>query len=235
MARTIRCLVAALALILLPTGAQAGDFFTGFLIDDEAQYFTYLGVRTPLNFLKQDGFNPFVQLFAAGFGYDFKSNGQLLNANSQFVVPSIGVKTDLGSWNIAGLVGPQLRRKEEENLLTGASDTTEEVGVFVQGEGFHWREEGNLHAIFSYGDLDEFFWGRLRGKLRVYKPEKGCCVTFLGWDVEGMGNDDFQAARTGPVVEVPIGPVFGLVRGGYQYSSTFRSGAYTGLEVYFAF
>lgn len=233
MAGIALCFVAALVVVLLPSGGQAGDAFTGFQIDNEEQYFTYLGLRTPLT-LNQSDLQPFVQFFAAGQGYSFKTNGQVRDARVQFLVPSVGLKTDVGSWSLAGLVGPQVRRKEEE-LVTGGTTTQHEAGVFLQGEAFQWQERGSLHGIISYGDLDQFFWGRLRGKLRVHRPDQGCCTIYIGWDLAGMGNDDVHAVRAGPLVEVPVGQIFWLVKAGYRYDSTFRSGAYTGLEIYLPF
>ena len=50
-----------------------------------------------------------------------------------------------------------------------------------------------------------------------------------------MGNADFRALQTGPVIEVPISKVFLLAKGGYQYSTSFHSGGYGGIEVYFPF
>jgi hypothetical protein len=50
-----------------------------------------------------------------------------------------------------------------------------------------------------------------------------------------MGNADFRAIMTGPVVEVQVGKVFLLARGGYQNSNSFNSGTYGGFEIYFPF
>jgi len=40
---------------------------------------------------------------------------------------------------------------------------------------------------------------------------------------------------TGPVVEVQVGTVFLLVRGGYQHNTTFHVGSYGGLDIYYPF
>jgi len=50
-----------------------------------------------------------------------------------------------------------------------------------------------------------------------------------------MQNDDFRAVQSGPLVEVPIGKVFLLAKTGYQYSSSFHTGVYGGVEIYFPF
>ncbi len=233
MARFALLLLAALILTVLPAPSEAGDVFTGFQIDNKSQYFGYLGVRTPL-LQTSGGPDLFIQAMTAGLGYSFKSNGRLLDANVQFVVPSLGITQTVGGWAFSALAGPQLRRIEEERLNAGAS-INHQIGAYGQVEAFYWHEKGSLHAIGSYADLDNFFWSRLRGKLLAYKSQKGCCTAYAGWDVVGMGNADFRAVQTGPLVEVPIGKVFLLVRGGYQNSTSFHSGTYGGVEVYFSF
>ena len=233
MARFTFFLLAVLILISQPATSRAGDVFTGFQIDNKSQYFGYLGVRTPL--LRTSGESDlFVQAMTAGLGYSFKTNGQLLDANVQFIVPSLGITKTLGGWALSALAGPQLRRIEEQRL-NASSTTTYQAGFYGQLEAFYWHEKWNLHAIGSYADLDNFFWGRLRGKGLAYKPEESCCATYVGWDVTGMGNADFRAVMTGPVVEVQAGKVSLLARGGYQNSNSFNSGTYGGVEIYFPF
>ena len=225
--------LASCAMSLLPVSSHAGDVFTGFQIDNHSQYFGYLGVRTPL-LQTAGGPDLFVQAMAAGLGYSFKTNGQLLDANVQFIVPSLGITQRFGGWTLSALAGPQLRRIEEQRLNTNAS-IEHQIGAFGQVEALYWHEKGSFHAIGSYADLDNFFWGRLRGKLLAHKSDKGCCTTYVGWDIAAMGNADFRAVQTGPLVEIPIGKVFFLVKGGYQNSNSFHSGAYGGFEIYFPF
>ena len=233
MARLTRLLLAACILTCLPLVSEAGDVFTGFQIDNKSQYFGYLGVRTP--FLQtSEGSHLFVQAMNAGYGYSFKSNGQLLDANVQFIVPSLGITKMLGGWALSALAGPQLRRIEQQR--PNASNTIAyEAGVYGQLEAFYWHEKWNLMAIGSYADLDNLFWSRLRGKVLAYKPEKSCCATYVGWDVTGLGNADFRAFLTGPVSEVQIGNIFVLARSGYQHSTSFHNGFYGGFEIYFPF
>jgi Cellulose biosynthesis protein BcsS len=232
MRRTIFVL-AACALVLAPVSSRAGDAFTGFQIDNHNQYFGYLGVRTPL--LKTAG-GPdfFVQAMTAGLGYSFKSGNRILDANVQFIVPSLGISQTFGGWTLSALAGPQLRRIEEQRV-NASSTINYQAGAYGQVEAFYWHDKWNLHAIGSYADLDNFFWSRLRAKALVYKPEKSCCATYVGWDVTGMGNADFKAILTGPVAEIQVGKVFLLARGGYQNSSSFHSGTYGGFEIYFPF
>ena len=233
MARFTFFLLAVLILISQPATSRAGDVFTGFQIDNKSQYFGYLGVRTPL-LRTSGGSDLFVQAMTAGLGYSFKTNGQLLDANVQFIVPSLGITKTLGGWALSALAGPQLRRIEEQRL-NASSTIASQAGVYGQLEAFYWHEKWNLHAMGSYADLDNLFWSRLRGKGLAYKPEKSCCATYVGWDVTGMGNADFRAVMTGPVVEVQVSKVFVLARGGYQNSTSFNSGTYGGVDIYFPF
>lgn len=233
MARLTLCLLAALILISGPAASQAGDVFTGFQIDNKSQYIGYLGVRAPL-LQMSGGTNLFLQVMTAGLGYSSKVNGQLLDSNVQFVVPSLGISQTVGGWTLSALAGPQLRRIEQERFNTNSS-IDHQTGAYGQLEAFYWHEKGSFHAIASYADLDNFFWGRLRGKLLAYAADKGCCKTYVGWDVAAMGNADFKAVQTGPLVEVPVGKVFLLAKGGYQNSSSFHSGVYGGIEIYVPF
>jgi hypothetical protein len=233
MARFTRLLLAACILTCLPLVSEAGDVFTGFQIDNKSQYFGYLGVRIPI--LRDSAVSGlFVQAISSGLGYNFKTNGQLLDANIQSIVPSLGIAKTLGSWTLSTLAGPQLRRIEEQRLNAG-NTVNYQAGLYAQLEALYWQEKWNLHAIGSYADLDNFFWSRLRGKVLAYKPEKSCCATYVGWDVTGMGNADFRAVMTGPVGEIQFGNLFVLARGGYQNNTTFHSGAYGGFEIYFPF
>lgn len=225
--------VLLIASVILADQARAGDLFTGYQNDNKGQYFAYLGVRTP--FMKEhNGFQPFFQVFGAGLGYSFKDTGQELDARHQFVTPSLGVKYTVGSWAWIAMAGPQVRWQQEE---TRAGRTTHRnpVGVFVQVETFHWQEEGSFHAIGSYADIDRFFFGRLRKTFLVHKSEETCCSTYLGWDLAGMGNTDFYAVQTGPLIQVPIERFYITVKGGYQYTRVFQSGGYGGVELYVPF
>ena len=160
MMRRIIFAFAACSCLLLPVSSRAGDVFSGFQIDNHNQYFGYLGVRTPL--LKTSG-GPdlFVQAMTAGLGYVTKVNGQSLDTNIQFIVPSLGITQTFGGWTLSALAGPQLRRLEEQRL--NMNNTTKyQAGAYVQGEAFYWHEKWNLHVIGSYADLDNFFWSRAR-------------------------------------------------------------------------
>lgn len=233
MTRVRFVLLMALVFIVPSTNSHAGDVFTGYQIDNKNQYFGYLGMKAPVLRLSGET-DLFVQLMTAGLGYSFKSNGQILDANVQFIVPSVGISQTVGSWTLSASAGPQLRRIEEQRFNASAS-LDHQIGAYGQLEAFYWHEKGSFHAIASYADLDNYFWGRLRGKLLAYQPSQSCCRTYVGWDLAAMGNGDFKAVQTGPLVEVPFGKVYVLAKGGYQNSSSFHSGSYGGIEIYFPF
>jgi len=146
----------------------------------------------------------------------------------------LGIKVIQGPWNFIGFAGPQFRWKQEDRP-TGGRTNENDVGVYLQGEAFHWHEKGTFHGIVSYTDLDNFVWSRLRATRLVHKSEQGCCSTYLGWDLAGMGNKDFYAIQTGPLVQVPVGRFYLTLKGGYQYTQTFHNGVYGGVELYFPF
>ncbi|MEK6786093.1 MAG: cellulose biosynthesis protein BcsS [Nitrospirota bacterium] len=234
MVRTHRTCGLMLATVLSWPGiAGAGDVFTGFQMDNHNQYFAYMGVRTPI-MATSSNLQPFVQFMGAGLGYSFKDRGLIRDAELQFATPAAGLKYQQGAWSFLGFAGPQFRWKQQD-LQGGGRSHEHDIGVQVQGEAFRWQEQGIVHAIVSYTNLDGLVWSRLRGTRRVYQMDQGCCSVYLGWDVAGMGNKDFYAVQTGPIAQVPIGHFYLTLRGGYQYSQTFLNGAYGGLEVYVPF
>lgn len=224
----------ALGLALLWPGiVAAGEVFTGFQIDSHSQYYAYSGVRVPISSGEQT-LQPFVQLMGAGLGYTFKDNGIKRDAEVQFATPALGLKYLQGPWTFIGFAGPQVRWKQQD-LPGGRRSHEHDVGFQVQGEAFHWQEQGTAHAIVSYTNLDGLIWSRLRATRLVHKPEGSCCSVYLGWDIAGMGNKDFYAVQTGPLVQVPISMFYLTVKGGYQYSQTYHNGAYGGVELYVPF
>jgi hypothetical protein len=212
---------------------SAGDVFTGYQVDNKGQYFTYLGVRTPL-MQQRAGFEPFLQVFGAGVGYTFKDNGQQRDANLQSVTPSLGLKYSTGAWSWMAMAGPQFRWQQEEQR-TGPRSHDSFVGAYFQVEAFQWKEQGIFHAIASYTDIDGFFFGRIRKTFLMHQSAQGCCTVYLGGDLAGMGNNQFYAVQVGPLFQVPINIFYFTLKGGYQYTQTFESGVYGGIELYFPF
>ena len=222
-----------ISILFLSRPLYAGDAFTGYQADNKGEYFAFLGIRAPL-MAEHDGLQPFIQVFGAGVGYTFKDNGSERDANLQFVTPSLGLKYTSGSWSFMGMVGPQFRWKQEEQR-TGPRSHDDFIGAYVQLEAFRWQEDGIIHALASYTDIDRFSFGRVRKTWLVHKQDQRCCSLYLGGDIAGMGNDQFYAVQVGPLVQVPINIFWLTLKGGYQYSQTFHNGAYGGVELYFPF
>ena len=132
----------------------------------------------------------------------------------QFVIPSLGISQTIGRWTFLALDDPQLCRIEEYRLNTTTA-IDHQAEAFGQIEAFYWHEKGSLHAIGSYADLDNLLWGWLRGKLLASKSETRCCPLYGEWEVAGMGNGEFRAVQTGPVLEVSAKKVAILANGKY--------------------
>lgn len=224
-----------LIVVLSPAIVRAGDLFTGFQIDDDSQYFAYLGLKEDLPW-EVLGLGTYLQLFASGQSYEYESGNRNIDAEVQSLTPSLGVTRSLadGAWTVSTLVGPAFRWKKEDGFLNDSGRDLD-VGVVVQAESLYWQETYSFHAILSYASLDDFFFGRLRGKRHIFSPQTDCCQLYLGFEAAGMGNDDFRALQIGPLLEVPVGNVFLLTRGGYQNSSNSGSGGYGGFELYMPF
>lgn len=224
-------LIAAASIVLaLPAAARAGDAIAGFLVDSETQYFTYAGVADELPWEKW-GLIPYWNWFGAAQGYTFDGGADVVDATQQFFVPALGVKKRLGALTLSTHIGPRFRwKKEESSISTGEREF--DTHVFVEAQAFYWHERYNAHAILSYGGIDDFFFGRLRTKYVVFGGGEKWPRLEAGWDIGGMGNVDFSAFRTGPVLEVPFFGVAFLARGGYQHDSNFGSIGYGGLELY---
>ena len=136
MARThFFCGIALCVALLWPGVVAAGDVFTGYQIDNQREYYTYLGVRTPLT-SSESNLQPFIQVMGAGLGYTFKDNGANRNAEVQFATPSLGLKYIQGPWNFIGFAGPQFRWKQQDRP-TGGRTNESDVGIYLQGEAFY--------------------------------------------------------------------------------------------------
>lgn len=236
MARTdhARSVILGLAL-LCPSMTEAGDIFTGFQMDNHSQYYAYMGVRTPIPpTMASSNLQPFVQFMGAGLGYSFKDGNIQRDAEVQFATPALGLKYTRRTWSLLGFAGPQFRWKQQD-LSSGGRSRDHDIGFQVQGEAFYWYKQGMVHTIVSYTNLDRLIWSRVRATRLVYKPDQNCCSVYLGWDIAGMGNKDFYALQTGPILQVPINWFYLTFKGGYQYSQTFQNGGYGGFEVYVPF
>ena len=225
-------------IILLPcSSASAGDLFTGVRLDNDEQYFAYLGLNEDLPW-KPLGVETFVQLFVTGQSYIYEDQNVDIEANVQSLTPSLGVTKIIGGgpWSVTGLLGAELKWGKE-SPDPGNLGHYFESGVFVQAEAMYSKETHNLHAIVSYADRDQFWFGRIRGNLRTYLPETGCCPVFVGLELGGMDSRrfEFNAVQVGALVEVPFGRFSLLAHAGFREDSDLGSGGYGGLELYTSF
>lgn len=79
-----------------------------------------------------------MQLFAAGQEYNFKWSGQTPDVQVQFIVPFVGLRTRIDLYHIFGIVGPQFRRRKDDQLSGRGPKTNHEAGASVQGEAIRW-------------------------------------------------------------------------------------------------
>ena len=223
-------------IVLLPCSiASAGDLFTGVRLDNDEEYFAYLGLKEELPWKPLD-LGTYVQLFASGQTYTYEAGSLDIDARVQTLTPSLGVNRLMGGgpWKVSALAGLEMKWTKEDGAPVDRGRHFN-TGVFVQTEAMYWQEPHSLHAMVSYASLDSFFFGRIRGKLRTHSPETGCCSVSIGLDLVGMGNNDFEAVQVGPLVEVPVGRFWLLARAGFQQGSSNGSGGYGGLEIYTQF
>jgi hypothetical protein len=203
---------------LLASSAESAGLFTGAEVDDESQRFLYAGAQT-------DG-KYFLQIFAADLNYDFKDNGIIREATSKWITPAIGFRTR-GSLSLSVVAGPTFREKKEEQ--SSGTTTVRDSGGFFQVGGYFWKEDMNIEFLASYTNLDNFLWGRLRAKKRIRDS------FFMGAEVFGMGNQDFNGWGVGPLLELRKGKAAFTLKAGYKNTTTYGGGLYAGLELYTAF
>jgi len=204
--------------LVLPAAAGAAGVFGGAEVDDEGQSFVYVGGAT-------DG-KIFFSALAGHLEYQFREGGALRDAEITSITLSVGMRKE-GPITLTLGAGPVLREKKEENA--GGESRTTEAGGAVQLGGYLYGDGGSLEALASYATLDDFFWGRLRGKRQAVGD------LYAGAEVFLMGNSDFDGWGAGPLVEFRAGRVTLGAKAGYKHTSTFKGGAYVGLEIYAPF
>lgn len=213
------CGLLIMLVMFAATRSEGAELFTGFQMDNHGQYIGFLGNRSEV--YVSSNTHVFVQETLGAFGYD-SLDGR--NTQVKFFTPSLGVSRVSGAWTYGVHVGPQVRQFREEEL-----SSVYQFGGMGQLEISYQQKDVFLQALGSYATINNFFWGRVRGLKSTYSD------VFSGAEISGMGNAGFRAVQLGPVVQVPIGPLFVLFRGGYQHNTTFESGTYGGMEVFFSY
>ena len=187
-------------------------------VDDEGQSFIYLGAATEGTI--------FFNVFAGYLQYEFEDDDILRDATIKSITPALGIKKE-GPLTLTLAAGPILREKEEEQ--DDGDDRTTEVGGFVQFGSYYWGNKGTFEGLVSYTTLDDFFWGRIRGKRKTVGRLYAGAEFFL------MGNSDFDSWGLGPLLEFRGDKASILLKGGYKHTSTFNDGMYTGIELFTSF
>lgn len=223
--------------LILSASAIAGEDYhiiAGAELDTRNQSFSYMGAGLSRSIDKR----VFVtgQLFTGYLKYSFDSEGKTLTARTPIVTPSAGLRYDGYGYSVGGSVGADFRKPEKE-LASGGTDTETETGVSVQGEAY-LRGDGkkSLGLIVSYSTIDDFFWGRARGKKGVYTTGDGGEL-HAGVELIAMGNSDFSATQAGVFLEAlrSVSKLSILLKAGVKNSSAFNTGGYGGIELFKGF
>jgi hypothetical protein len=167
--------------------------------------------------------------------YKFDVDDDTLEGKLSSATPSLGIRRSLGGGSVSLLGGLDIEWIEQEEQ-NGTDDKDQKMGVSIQGEWDKWWPgANNLSCIVNYKSIDNFFWGRLRGKKGVGQIGRG--NIFLGAEMVGMGNDDFAAYQAGLIAEAAdILPALSLgLRAGYKHSSSFTDAIYGGIEFYYSY
>lgn len=204
--------------LMAPSSGGAAGVYGGAEVDDEGQSFVYAGGTT-------DG-KIYLSAFAGHLEYRFRDGGVLRDAEITSLTPSVGIRRE-GPLTLTLSAGPMFREKKEEGAF--GDESTTEAGGALQFGGYLQDGQGSLEALASYATLDDFFWGRLRGKRQAFGD------LYAGAEIFLMGNSDFEGWGTGPVIEFRAGGIAVALKAGFKHTSTFGDGAYAGLELFAPF
>jgi len=236
--RRSACLYAGIVLlfIVVPSSSQAWEASAGYQSDNHGQYFSYVYGRATVSPPTAGlPFEPFVQLFAFRQRFFSKEEGHLLEAHLNQVAPSVGITKKIADLEISASAGAALREAQEQTVA-GEKETTKDLGYMVNAEASYWMDNDGFEGIVSYTNLQDFFFGRARWKHIASKTEEEHSIKLNpGLEMQALGNSDFQAIVVGGLLETEVGNLVLLLKGGYQYDTTFRSGEYGGIELYLPF
>lgn len=179
------------------------------------------------------------RVFATYLYYQFDDGIGDTKVRSPGVSTAVGLR--FGDRNLFGLTtgaegffgvwaGPEVKwRREESHRADGTSvrkDTTE-VGASVSAELYTNPTSHNVvQALFAYGTVDSYAYGRLSFKEQVSNlASQGSNTVFVGVEGIAQGNKDITSIQGGGLVEVAHVPwdLSLALRVGYKHS-TFESG-----------
>lgn len=235
MAGRKRALVAALSLAAVLAPAQgaaqgAADAIAGFERDGRGQGFAYTGLIASRPASGRYGLVR--KLFVGRLSYSFRSGGRELGGRQTMVLPAAGARLTEGDCTVTWSVGADLRESRVERLRRPPL-RSRDAGVSFQVEAYRWgRGFSSVSFIASFSTVDGFLWARLRaghgiGRLGGHIRLSG------GWEAVIMGNDAFNAAQSGLVVELAdtSTTLSVLVKAGLKSASVYDTW-YWGLELY---
>jgi hypothetical protein len=207
------CVLLGLFLLSLSLRAIAGVYL-GAEADSDDKKLYYIGAQT--------GGTVFLNAFLGALEYHYEENNRTVKVKSKFITPTVGYRfqvSDPLKFSLA--VGGTFEEKTEKR---DTKNQKNESGAFVQFEGSYWLPDQNYELITSYSDSTELVWGRLRGRHRLQGRY------FLGGEIFGMRNEDFNSYGAGPLFEVRGERLSTTIKAGLSNTSTYDAGVYGGIE-----
>lgn len=138
---------------------------------------------------------------------------------------AIGVALRYSGPRLAASFGPgyEIRQTTRRNSA-GSKVQEDENGLTVQGDVFFQATpRTNLSAILSYGEANEYFWGRVGVKRQLTNFDySGPTALHAGVELTTQGNDDSDADQIGGMFEI----AFPQTRASLQFRAG-RSREYT--------
>ena len=223
-----------------PARAEVYESFAGFQMDNHQQYLAYGGLRATLSRPNWPA-EPFLQVFAFRQRFFFRSEGQLLEGQLNEVFPALGFTKSIEGLTLQVSAGPAFLQSREESLVTDEEgnlirekESTNKVGYALSGYSSYSTDNDMFEGLFSYTNLSDFFFGRLRWVHYAFETEGGTPIN-PGLELLASGNSDFKEINAGGLVSTEVRKIEILLKGGYQNNSTFHSGGYGGIELYVRF
>jgi cellulose biosynthesis protein BcsS len=220
----------------VPALGETWELSGGYQSDDRGQYLAYLsgGAKLSVPSAKLP-FEPFIHVLVFRQRYLFKVDGLVLEGHLNQVSPSVGIAKTLGNLEVLVSAGPAFQDTREQSD-EGEKITSTGAGYDINAYASYWMEKDGFEGTFSYINLQDFFFGRTRWKHITLDKEQGHPINLTaGLDLQAVGNSQFQQYFAGGLLETEVGKLELLIKGGYQYNTTFHSGTYAGIELYLAF
>ena len=231
-------IVILMTLVTIPSLAQTWEVTGGYQSDNKGQYLSYLSGGAKLTGPTAGlPFEPILHLLAFRQRYLFKVDGLVLEGHLNQLSPSVGIAKIIGDLEILVSVGPAFQEtREDSDEVEGEKIASTGLGYDVNAYVSYWMGNDGFEGVFSYINLQNFFFGRTRWKHIMLETEKGHPINLKsGLDLQAVGNAQFKQFFVGGLLETEVGKLELLIKGGYQHNTTFHSGQYFGIEFYLPF